>query len=389
MEIPLNVRYRSGDEAEAIATVVKSGQWSGGGTVNQRVEQQISAVLDDCHVLLTASGTAALELALMALGIGRNDEVILSTFASAGSANAILHSGAIPVYSDIRSDTYNIDPNAIERHITEQTRAIIVSHYGGISADMGTIMTLAEEHGLFVIEDAGYAFDARLNGSPLGTIGHIGCFSFDDNSTIGCGEGGALVTQNDVLSQQARLLVQPDSNSGANPWQQAGGNFSMSAILAALLESQLAKRHDIMAKRRAIWQAYHDSLEVLAANGYIVLPDIPQGNDINFSDFYIRVPDTATRNLLLAQLRARGIFASVPHQPLHLSPYGQQFARVSLSVAETRSSTLLKLPLYPDLSPRAARTIVRTIEKIFAPTQSEYDSLQSTAFDRMQPDLIS
>ena len=388
MEIPLNVRYRSGDEVEAVASVIESGQWAGGSTITQRVEQQISTILDDCHVLLTSSGTAALELALMALGIGRNDEVLVSTFASVGAANAILHSGATPVYSDIRSDTYNIDPTAIERHLTEQTRAIIVSHFGGISADMAAIMTLAEEHGLFVLEDAGYSFDARLNGAALGTIGHIGCFSFDNNSTVACGEGGALVTHNDVLSQQARLLQQPDTNNAAGTWQQAGSNFGMSAILAALLESQLTRRHDITSKRRAIWQAYHDALEMLAANGYIVLPDIPQGNDINFSDFYLRVLDSTTRNLLLAQLRGRGIFASVPPQPLHLSPFGQQFTRTSLSVAEARSSTLLRLPLYPDLSPRAARTIVRTIEKIFAPTQSEYDALHSTAFNRMQPGTI-
>ena len=258
---------------------------------------------------------------------------------------------------------------------------------------MPAILELANEHGLFVIEDATLAFDAYYQSQPLGTIGHIGCFSFDESSTISCGEGGALVTTSDIMAQNARLLQKNDDGSRTDldtfNWQIAGSNFALSDILAAVLEAQLEKRLDIKAKRSLIWQEYHDSLEMLAANGHIILPDIPADAESNYPIFYFRTNDEATRNLILTQLQGRSIYAGLHYRPLHMTPFGERFARASLPIAEARAKTLLRLPLYPDLSPRAARTIVRTIEKLFAPTQQEYDSLQSTAFHRTQPGLAT
>lgn len=389
MEIPINLRYRSSEERDAITSVIESGQWAGGGFICQRVEQKMSQLLDDANVVLTPSGTSALELALLVLGIGRNDEVILPTFTAPAPANAIIRSGATPVFADVRSDSFNIDPKYITRHITDKTKAIIVTHYAGIAADMAAIKVIADEHALFIIEDASLAFDTHYQQTPLGTLAHIGCFTFDETSTISCGEGGALVTHNTVLAQQARLLQQNDAGqtlvTDSFNWQMAGGNFVLSDLLAAILEVQLDKHSDIKAKRRIIWQEYHDALEVLAANGCIILPDIPAGNDPNYAIFYLRTMDQSTRDLLITQLRGRGIFAGTHYLPLHQTPFGEQFAREPLPVAEVRAGTLLRLPLYPDMSPRAARSIVRTIEKFFAPTQSEYDTLQQTALTRINP----
>ncbi len=393
MEIPANVQYRNADEAAAVTQVVENGSWAGGGYVCQRVERSMRSLLDDAHVVLTPSGTAALELALLVLGIGRNDEVILPTLSSPAPANAIIRCGGTPVFADVRSDSLNLDPRQLIRHITDKTKAIIVGHYGGISAEMKAIKAIADQHALFVIEDASLGFSSTYNGKPLGTLAHIGCFNFDENNIISCGEGGAIVTRSDVLAQQARLLQHNDAgqtlSTDAFNWQTAGGNFVMSDILAAVLEVQLGKLGDIKAKRRAIWQEYHDSLEVLAANGFVILPDVPPNSTPNYISFFFRVADQSTRNLLLTQLQGRGIYASTHYVPLHQTPYGEQFAREALPAAESRSKTLLRLPIYPDLSPRAARSIVRSIEKFFAPTQKEYDSLQSKALDRIEPGLAT
>ncbi len=393
MEIPLNLRYHTKDEAEAAASVVQSGNWASNGPVCRFVEQQISQQIDDAHVMLTSSGETALELALLVLGIGRNDEVILSTFASPMLGNAILRSGARPVFADIRPDTLCIDAAEIGRNISDSTKAIIVTHYAGIACDMPAILEIAAANGLFVIEDASLAFGASLNDKPLGTFGHIGCFSFDENSTISCGEGGAFVTSSDILAQNARLMHRSsevtDPEIDAFNWQTVGGNFALSDVLAAVLETQLEKRLDIKSKRRQLWQEYHDALEVLAVNGHIILPDIPSDVESNYALFYFRTNDEATRNLILTQLRGRGIHASGHFRPLHSTSLGEQFARASLPIAEARAKTLVRLPLYPDLSPRAARIIVRTIEKLFAPTQKDYDSLQSTAVYLTNPGVAT
>ncbi len=393
MEIPANVRYRGTEEAAAVTQVVESGDWAGGGYVCQRVERAMSTLLGNAHVVLTPSGTSAMELALLVLGIGRSDEVILPTFSSPAPANAIIRCGATPVFADIRSDSFNLDPRQLIRHITDQTKAIIVGHYGGISAEMKAIKAIADQHALFVIEDASLGFSSVVDGKPLGTLAHIGCFNFDENNIISCGEGGAVVTRSDVLAQQARLLQHNDAgqtlSTDAFNWQTAGGNFVLSDVLAAVLEVQLGKLGDIKTKRRAVWQEYHNALEVLAANGFVVLPDMPPKSDPNYINFFFRVADQSTRNLLIAQLRSRGIFATTHYMPLHQTPYGEQFAREKLPVAESRSKTVVCLPIYPDLSPRAARSIVRSIEKYFAPTQSEYDSLQSTALNRINPGLAT
>lgn len=393
MEIPANVRYHSLEEADAVSKAVATGEWAGGGFVSQRVERQLSNMLNESHVTLTPSGTAAFELALLVLGIGRGDEVILPTLSSPAPANAIVRSGATPVFADVRNDTLNLDPQHVLRHITEKTKAIVVGHLGGISAEMRSFKAIADKHALFLIEDASSAFDSCFKDQPLGTFGHIGCFSFDQSGTISCGEGGAISTRSDVIAQQIRLLQQNDEGQTLSTdsfnWQHAGSNFVLSDLLASVLEIQLQKHIDIKTKRRLVWREYHDALEVLAVNGHVILPDIPEGCDPNYALFYLRTSDQSTRNLLLTQLRNRGIYASTHYLPLHQTPFGEQFAREALPVAETRAGTILRLPLYPDLSPRAARSIVRSIEKFFAPTQREYDSMQLKAQNRIEPGLAT
>lgn len=393
MEIPANLRYHDADEEAAASEVLASGNWGGGGFVCQRVERQLSRQLADAHVLLTPSATASFELALLVLGIGANDEVVMPTFCTPAPANAVVRSGATPVFADVRADTFNLDPQKIIQHITDKTKAIIVSHYAGISAEMNAIKAIADKHALFIIEDATLAFGSMQDGKPVGTRGHIACLSFDDSTQLSCGEGGAIVTRNDVLAQQARLLQHNDSgqtlSTDAYTWQALGGNFVLSDVLAAVLEAQLGKHSDMLAKRRAVWREYHDALEVLAANGFVVLPDIPRGAESNYGIFFFRTSDQSTRDLLLTQLQGRGIYASTHYLPLHQTRYGEQFARESLPVAESRAGTIIRLPLYPDLSPRAARSIVRSIEKFYAPTQREYDSLQNTALNRIQPDFAT
>jgi dTDP-4-amino-4,6-dideoxygalactose transaminase len=368
MKIPSNVPYIGTEEEEAVKRALVSGHLIGNGSICRRVEHQIQEVFNAKHVLLTTSCTHALEMAMLVLGIGPGDEVILPSFTFVSTANCMVLRGATPVFAEIKSDTLNIDPDDIRRRITPRTRAIMLVHYAGVGCDMDEIMTIAEEHGLYVVEDAAQGVDAKYKGRYLGTIGHIGCYSFHYTKNITCGEGGAFLTNDDEIARKAEIIREKGTNRSAflrgevdkYTWVSAGSSYVLSDLLAAMLEAQLAKRAEIKAKRKEVWEQYYKGLEPLAAEGKVILPIIPAGRESNYHIFFFRVADEDTRDVVLNGLQSKEIGATFHYVPLHSSPFGREQlgCEDELLITESCSRTLVRLPIYPQLQETRAEEVI-------------------------------
>jgi dTDP-4-amino-4,6-dideoxygalactose transaminase len=357
MKILPNIPYLGSEEEVAVREAISSGHLIGNGEICRRVECQMQDIFDVGHVLLSTSCTHALEMAMLALDIGPGDEVILPSFTFASTANCVVLRGAKPVFAEIEPQTLNINPDDVRHRITSRTRAIIPVHYAGVGCNMDEIMAIAEEHGLYVVEDAAQGVDAKYGGRYLGTIGHIGCYSFHSTKNITCGEGGALLTGDDGIARRAEIIREKGTNRSAflrgevdkYNWVSVGSSYVLSDLLAAVLEAQLKKRSEIKSRRRAVWEHYHTRLSVLAATGKLVLPTIPVACEPNYHIFFFRVVDRETRAAMLEELRSEGIGATFHYIPLHSSPFGsrQLEKREALPVTDACSLTLVRLPIHP------------------------------------------
>lgn len=267
--------------------------------------------------------------------------------------------GAKPVFAEIKPDTLNIDPDDIRRRITPRTRAIMPVHYAGVGCDMDEIMAIAEKHGLYVVEDAAQGMDAKYKGRYLGTIGHIGCYSFHYTKNITCGEGGAFLTDDDEIARRAEIVREKGTNRSAflrgevdkYTWVSVGSSYVLADLLAAVLEAQLAKRTEIKAKRKEVWEQYYEGLKPLVVEGKVILPVILAGRESNYHIFFFRVADEDTRNTVLDGLRSEEIVATFHYVPLHSSPFGRRQLEFEdeLPITENCSRTLVRLLIYPQL----------------------------------------
>ena len=251
-----------------------------------------------------------------------------------------------------------IDPHDIERNITPQTKAIIPVHYGGVSCEMDTIMSIAEQHDLFVVEDAAQGVDAFYRGEALGSIGHMGCYSFHDTKNLTCGEGGAFLTNSDEIAQKAEVIREKGTNRAAfmrgeidkYTWINEGSSYIPSDLLAALLEVQWKKKDEIKHKRRKLWELYNSTLQECEKIGKIKLPEVPDHCESNYHIFYFFARTPAEQELLLKRFKETGIPAAFHYVPLHSAPYARQmFHKNDLPVTDEFSNRLIRLPLYPDL----------------------------------------
>jgi dTDP-4-amino-4,6-dideoxygalactose transaminase len=371
MKIPSNAPYIGIEEEEAVKKALVSGHLIGNGSICKRVERQMQEMFNAKHVLLTTSCTHAMEMAMLVLGIEPGDEVILPSFTFVSTANCVVLRGAQPVFAEIKPDTLNIDPDDIRRRITPRTRAIMPVHYAGVGCDMDKIMAIAEEHGLHVVEDAAQGVDAKYKERYLGTIGHIGCYSFHYTKNITCGEGGAFLTNDDEIARKAETIREKGTNRSAflrgevdkYTWVSAGSSYVLSDLLAAVLEAQLAKRAEIKAKRKAVWEQYYETLKPLAAEGKVMLLVIPTGRESNYHIFFFRVMDEEKRNAVLNGLRSEGIGATFHYIPLHSSPFGRQSVECAydLPLTDGCSTTPVRLPLYPGILDEQVERIVQIV----------------------------
>ncbi|MCS3855305.1 dTDP-4-amino-4,6-dideoxygalactose transaminase [Salinibacter ruber] len=374
MDIPFNKPYIGDEEREAVAEAVEQDILRGDGPTTNRVQSFLEDWLDVRHALLTTSCTHALEMAIMALDIGPGDEVIMPSFNFVSSANAVVLQGATPVFAEIRPETMNLDPAAVEKKITTDTEAIVLVHYGGVACDMEAFLDLGERYDVAIVEDAAQGVDAYFNDEPLGTIGDIGCYSFHDTKNITSGEGGAFLTNDEEIAARAEIIREKGTNRSAfyrgevdkYSWVDEGSSYIPSDILAALLEVQLERRDEIRRKRKQVWSAYRDAVRPFVDDGLIEWQTVPEYADPNFHLFYFRTDTPEERDELLDALKAEGIQATFHYVPLHSSPYGRNILNCTETLPTTQhcSETLIRLPVYPQLSTRIDKVSEVIIEKM-------------------------
>ena len=370
--IPFNKPPHTGNEEQYVLEAMKSPQISGDGPFGKRCQRWFEEQLGCRKTLLTPSCTHALEMAAILIGIEPGDEVIMPSYTFVSTANAFALRGARIVFVDIRPDTMNIDETRIEAAITPQTKAIVPVHYAGVGCEMDTIMTLAEKYGLFVIEDAAQGMMSRYKGRPLGTIGHLGAYSFHEtkNYTSG-GEGGLLIINDGRFTERAEIIREKGTNRSQffrgmvdkYSWVDIGSSYLPSELQAAYLWGQLEKAEAINADRLKSWLAYRDKLEPLAAAGVIELPVITETCQHNAHMFYLKVKDLEERTALLDLFKQYVIWAVFHYVPLHSAPAGLKYGRFSGRDIHTTSQSerLIRLPLYYGITTEEIDTVCEKI----------------------------
>lgn len=376
MKIPFNKPFTIGAELENIAAAVRDGHLAGDGRFTRQCHQWLEQNLGAKRALLTHSCTAALEMAAILCDLQPGDEVIMPSFTFVSTANAFALRGATPVFVDIRPDTLNVDERLITQAVTPRTRAIAPVHYAGVACEMDAIMALARERKLVVVEDAAQGILAEYKGRKLGAIGHLGCLSFHETKNVISGEGGALLVNDEKLVARAEIIREKGTNRAQffrgevdkYSWVDIGSSYLPSELVGAFLWAQLEQARAINARRMGLCAAYRKGLEPLARSGALTLPQPePPGITGNGHMFYVLLRDLAARTRLIAHLKARGIHSVFHYVPLHSSPAGRKFGRAAgpMTVTDSVSDRLLRLPLYYGLTAAEAAGIVAAITEFF------------------------
>lgn len=368
-QIPFNKPFIAGKELFYIAQAVALGNISGDGHFTQKCSTLLEDRFGIHKVLMTPSCTAALEMAAMLCDLGPGDEVIMPSFTFVSTANAVVRLGARPVFVDIRPDTLNIDDALIEDAITERTKAIFPVHYAGVGCEMDRIMAIARKYDLWVVEDAAQGVNSFYNGRALGSIGHLGCYSFHETKNYICGEGGALAINDPELVERAEIIRDKGTNrkqffrgqTDKYTWVDVGGSYVPSEICCAFLYGQLELFDEISARRRVIYQTYRQHFKPLEAEGLLRLPRIPEDCTSNYHMFYLTLPSLQQRDVLLTHLNDRGVNAVFHYVPLHTSPAGVTYGRThgELRVTESLSARLLRLPFYHEIAQDDQRRVAQ------------------------------
>lgn len=354
--IKFNRPHMTGRELWLISQAHAKGHLSGDGDFTRRCHAWLEK-RTGCHkALLTHSCTAALEMSALLLDLEPGDEVIMPSFTFVSTANAFVLRGAVPVFVDIRPNTLNIDENLIETAITPRTRAICVVHYAGVGCEMDAIMAIAEKHGLFVVEDAAQGILSTYKGRPLGSIGHIAALSFHETKNVICGEGGALLINDERFIERAEILREKGTNRSKffrgqvdkYTWVDVGSSYLPSEILAAFLAAQLDEADTITRNRLALWNQYYAWARSHEAAGRVRRPVVPAHCTHNAHMFYLLLPDVATRTRFIDSMRERDVHPVFHYIPLHSSPAGRRFGRTSgtLTVTDSTSDKLVRMPFW-------------------------------------------
>lgn len=351
---------------EAVSKVMESQQFILGKEVIL-LEEETGGMLGAEHAVSCASGSDALMLALMAAGIGPDDEVITTPFTFVATAGAIARLGAKPVFVDIDPGTFNIDPSQIESAITPRTRAILPVHLFGLAADLDPILRVAESRGILVIEDAAQAIGGRYRGRCVGTIGALGCFSFFPSKNLGgAGDGGLVTTQDPLLADRLRLMRVHGSRKKYH-YETLGVNSRLDALQAAILRVKLGRLDAWTRQRRLCANRYRILFEEAGISQRIQLPQTPSSDfDHVYNQFSIRC---AGRDALREFLRRSGIPTEIYYPlPLHLQPAFAYLGYMAgqFPQSESASREILALPVYPELKPSHQESVVGAIARFYA-----------------------
>ena len=373
--IPLNRPTRTGKEIDYIRQAIESGSLQGGGRFTQKCMEWMEKKFSASKVLLTSSGTAALDMAAYLCSIQPGDEVILPSFTFSSTAVAFARVGAKLVFVDICPETMNCDADAIEKALTVKTKVIVVMHYAGVACDMEKVMCLAKDRGILIVEDAAHGFMSTYKGRYLGTIGHFGCYSFHDTKNYTMGEGGALVINDRNFIERAEILWEKGTNRSKfirgmvdkYTWVDMGDSYLPSELNAAFLIPQLEKADRIFRDRLESWDRYFDRLKELMLRGDIQLPSIPEDCGHNAHIFYIKTGTCEHRDRLMDFLKAKGICTAFHYLPLHKSPAGLKYGRFAGEDHFTsfESERLLRLPIYYGMESKTIDYIVKAIFQFY------------------------
>ncbi|WP_417118299.1 dTDP-4-amino-4,6-dideoxygalactose transaminase [Olsenella phocaeensis] len=347
----------------------------GDGPFSLKCHKWMEERFDAEKVLLTTSGTSALEMAAVLCDLEPGDEVILPSFTFSSTATAFQAVGATLVFVDIRPDTMNMDEERVESAITERTRVIVPVHYAGVSCEMDRIMDIARRHGLLVVEDDAMCFMISYHGRALGTIGTFGCYSFHETKNYSMGEGGAIVINDPAYIERAEIIREKGTNRqrffrgqvDKYTWVDRGSSYLQSDLNAAYLWGQLQAADQINDDRLATWHAYRDAFAPLAEGGLVELPVVPEGCVHNAHMFYLKCRDLGQRQELIAHLKKRGVMAVFHYIPLHSSPAGLRFGRFDGEDLHTTSESerLVRLPLYFGMSATDRDVVIRAVLDFF------------------------
>jgi dTDP-4-amino-4,6-dideoxygalactose transaminase len=373
--IPFIKPYVGEEEQIAVLRALELGALGGNGPIGTQLQARLRELLRARHVLLTTSCSHAMEMAAMALRLKPGDEVIMPSFTFVTTASAVVREGARPVFVDIDEATWNMDPAQIEKNITPRTRAIIPVHYAGQGCAMHEIMDIARRHNLYVIEDAAQGLGAKYDGLHLGTIGHVGCFSFHVTKNVICGEGGAFVTNDKAVAERAEIVREKGTNRSKflrgevdkYTWVDLGSSFVPSDLLSAVALAQLDKMDEIHRMRQVVWERYQEGLKELEEQGHIILPCVSPKADMNWHIYAFRMVDAKRRNDVLDELKRRSIGATFHYVPLHSSPYARErwgYRPEDLPVTERVAASLVRLPIYPGLSKEEQDYIIASLYDI-------------------------
>lgn len=373
--INFNVPPCTGNEMKYIEQAIASHKICGDGSFTKKCSAWLEQRFDAKKVLLTTSGSTALDMAALLCGLEPGDEVILPSFTFSSTANSFVLAGAKLVFVDIRPDTMNIDETLIERAITEKTKVICVMHYAGVACEMDTIMDIARRHKLLVVEDAAQGVMASYKGKALGTIGDLGCYSFHETKNYSMGEGGAIVINNPDYIEQAEILREKGTNRAKffrgqvdkYTWVDFGDSYLPSELNAAYLWAQLEMADEINNDRLHSWHEYDEAFKPLEAGGRLGLPAVPEGCVHNAHMYYIKCKDLAERTSLIRFLKERDILAVFHYVPLHSAPAGERFGRFDGEDRYTtaESDRLLRLPMYYGLTAEDRGRVIAAVKEFY------------------------
>ena len=376
MDVNFNIPCSTGKEKEFVLQALESSKLSGDGYFGKNCQNWFENALGCYKALLTPSCTAALEMAAVLFDIQPGDEVIMPSYTFVSTANAFALRGAKIVFVDIRQDTMNIDESLIERAITKKTKVIVPVHYAGVACDMDIIMDIAERYNLYVVEDAAQGMMGSYKDKPLGTIGHIGTYSFHEtkNYTSG-GEGGLLIVNDIDLAARSEIVREKGTDrskflrgqTDKYTWVDVGSSYLPSELQAAFLWGQLISAHSINKDRLEKWNYYYNSLRPLQVAGLIELQSVPVNCVHNAHMFYIKLTDINERTDFISYLKNKGISAVFHYIPLHSSPAGQKLGHfIGEDKFTTRESgRLVRLPIYYGITNEQIELVIQTVWSYF------------------------
>ena len=376
-EIPFNRPQAVGAELDYVLDAIARTELASSGRFGERCANWLEERTGARRALIVHSATAALEMMAILLDLVPGDEVIMPSFTFVSTANAVALRGAVPVFVDIRPDTLNIDESLVEDAVTSRTKAIVAVHYAGVPCEMDVLNDVADRHGLLVVEDAAQALMSTYKGRPAGGLGAAAAISFHETKNLHCGEGGALLVSRPEWLERSLVLRDKGTDRGLflrgevdkYSWVDLGSSYGLGELGAAFLWAQLECSQQVLADRRAVWNAYHERLAPLDDIGRLRRPVIPEEVEHNAHLYYVLVRDLAERNRVIEELGRRGVHAIFHYVPLHSAPAGRKLGRAHGKLTETDAvaDQLVRLPLWYHMPPEAVDRVAAAVAEVLSP----------------------